>query len=177
LPTKEPWRGWYDAIEDLIPSLPETNFAEWQLKLLPEEFSKTAFIELTNTCRKATCREADEPASTVLASSMRRPSSTPKAFVVNGTANSKGSGVTVVSADDPMFCVTASSSKRGIRGCLLPVGLSTGRVVSMTPRALARFQTVPDWFLLPNNKKSACEIIGNGVPCLMMQRILESFHC
>ena len=30
LPPKQPWKGWYQAIEDLIPELPEAEFAEWQ---------------------------------------------------------------------------------------------------------------------------------------------------
>ena len=51
-----------------------------------------------------------------------------------------------------------------------------GRVVRMTPRCLARFQSVPDWYVLPEKTALACRIIGNGVPCLMMQRVLESLR-
>jgi len=32
-----PWVGWYGAIADLVPTLPETQFAKWQLERLPEE--------------------------------------------------------------------------------------------------------------------------------------------
>jgi site-specific DNA-cytosine methylase len=42
----------------------------------------------------------------------------------------------------------------------------------MTPRCLARFQSVPDWYELPEKTSLACKIIGNGVPCKMMQALL-----
>lgn len=54
-----------------------------------------------------------------------------------------------------------------------PKGFINGRVVSMTPRALARFQSFPDWYELPTKKALACYGIGNAVPPLMMQRIYE----
>jgi len=50
--------------------------------------------------------------------------------------------------------------------------LSQGRVVSMTPRALARFQSVSDWYVLPDKKSLATKIIGNGVSCLMFQKLI-----
>lgn len=36
LPQPEPWIGWYEAIEDLIPTLPDSQFAPWQLERLPD---------------------------------------------------------------------------------------------------------------------------------------------
>jgi DNA (cytosine-5)-methyltransferase 1 len=36
LPAPVAWRGWYGAIEDLIPTLPESAFADWQLARLPD---------------------------------------------------------------------------------------------------------------------------------------------
>lgn len=33
-----PWNGWYAAIEDLIPTLPDTTFAPWQLERLSAKF-------------------------------------------------------------------------------------------------------------------------------------------
>jgi site-specific DNA-cytosine methylase len=44
----------------------------------------------------------------------------------------------------------------------------------MTPRALARFQSVPDDYTLPDANGLACEIIGNGVPPLLAKAIMES---
>lgn len=36
-----PWNGWYDAIEWLIPTLPESQLAEWQKKRIPPELLVT----------------------------------------------------------------------------------------------------------------------------------------
>lgn len=167
----KPWKGWYQAIEDLIPTLPETQFAPWQLKRLPEEFKKTCFIEDQNSSRDATIRGFDEPVPTVISGALRRPISSPKAYLVDGIANDKGATVTVVDGTRPAYTVKASRHANGASRIATP----SGRVVRMTPRALARFQTMPDWYALPEKNALACRIIGNGVPCLMMQRIMESF--
>lgn len=192
-----PWKGWYQAIEDLIPTLPETQFAPWQLNRLPEEFTAHCFIEDQNLIRHATFRPA-EPVPTVTTGALRRPSSSPKAFLVDGIANDKGETVTVVNGTSPAYTVKASSGKQASRAYIGESSESreefeyqerlrwaeedransptpSGRVVRMTPRALARFQTVPDWYILPEKTAFACKIIGNGVPCLMMQRIMETF--
>ena len=51
--------------------------------------------------------------------------------------------------------------------------LSVGRVVKMTPRALARFQSFPDSYILPSKAKLSCTVIGNAVPPLLYQRVIE----
>jgi site-specific DNA-cytosine methylase len=93
-----------------------------------------------------------------------------KAYLVDGTGNSYGATVTVVDGTNPANTVKASSGKKASRATT-----PSGRVVRMTPRALARFQTVPDDYALPEKNTLACKVIGNGVPCLMMQRIMEAF--
>ena len=49
-----------------------------------------------------------------------------------------------------------------------------GRVVRMTPRCLARFQSFPDEYELPS-QGLAGKVIGMAVPPLMCQRIVERF--
>jgi site-specific DNA-cytosine methylase len=44
----------------------------------------------------------------------------------------------------------------------------------MTPRALARFQSVPDSYQLPDSNALACRVIGNGVPVLVAQAVTAS---
>jgi DNA (cytosine-5)-methyltransferase 1 len=259
----KPWKGWYEAIKDLIPELPETQFANWQLKRLPKELTESIAISNNNISRDATTKIVDDPMMTVttlmgrrtsqfpyaylvdtsntvpestaktnnepsfavLASAMRRPITTPtaylvesknanqqygdgirhqgephttvitdhkpshqpKVFLVDGLAND-GARVTSVSGDTPSFTVSDSAGKRACRA-----STPAGRVVRMTPRCLARFQSVPDWYVLPNEDIQrfrkmgndlmkgngialACKIIGNGVPCLMMHRVLESLR-
>lgn len=49
--------------------------------------------------------------------------------------------------------------------------LDIAQVVSVPPRWLARFQSVPDSYLLPEKKSLASVVIGNGVPCLLAYKI------
>lgn len=269
--------GWYEAIADLIPTLPESQFAPWQLDRLPDELRETVLVMTGNTNRNGvdnakgrgvcsiqqpsntiyagaggglpraflmhgtnanqpTVQRICEPSRTVVATSIAK-SSPPRAFVVangkygdrltlqhgdkphgtvtsnsnqgslkafimqggnassarahetvepsptvgdaqrvgnisrafivNGTPNDNGTSVTVNDAAAPVFTQTASQHKRPSRA------FASGRVVKMTPRALARFQTFPDWYELPDKTSLACRIIGNAVPPLGYQRILE----
>lgn len=135
LPEPEPWVGWYQAIEDLIPSLPESRFAKWQLERL---------------------------ANTPMGSRSR-------AFLVDGKLSTSGDDkvLQIHDAREPVGTVVSSYSVyRGARAWL-----SSGRVVSMTPRALARFQSFPDWYELPEKTSLACKGIGNACPPLEFEKI------
>lgn len=198
----KPWKGWYQAIEDLIPTLPETQFAPWQLKRLPKLFDgqtwmvqrqpgakgdgeravdepiktfcstdtvpKAYFVEDPNSSRDATIRGFDEPVPTVISGALRRPISSPKALLLSKDKGDYSDGHRW--QDEPAMTTTANDNGRR------RIATPSGRVVRMTPRALARFQTMPDWYTLPEKNALACRIIGNGIPCLMMQRIMESFE-
>lgn len=48
-----------------------------------------------------------------------------------------------------------------------------GKVVLLTPRILARLQTFPDSYELPTQRNFAAYGIGNAVPPLLYQRIIE----
>lgn len=187
------WIGWYEAIEDLIPTLPESRFAQWQLDRLPE------FCDYTMTVDSA--GYPDETGATVPVMRMygepvycRREM---RAFIVDdqnsGTPDDNGErGLTIRQFDAPMHTVSATQTKRSIRAWL-----SQGRVVTMTPRCLVRFQSFPDDYVLPAGKlwkaltdqnavsfqdetarnvdsKLAFQVIGNSVPPLLYQRVIEA---
>lgn len=172
----KPWVGWYEAIEDLLPELPDSEFAPWQVARLPEELKtflvgsgNTNFAESKPDTSNGTIREKDDPSMTVVT----RSRSMPRSFVVdcqkNGTPDSNGGkrGLTIRQATEPIFTVMGGSNKPS--RAALP-----GRVVKLTPRALAQLQSVPDWYELPDSDRLACTIIGNMVPPLLAQRIVES---
>jgi len=84
------------------------------------------------------------------------------AVLVNATSNMQ-----VADEDHPAYGQVArvrSYQQRAVLG---------RRVVQMTPRALARFQTFPDEYDLPESKSLACRIIGNAVPSLAMTKWIE----
>jgi site-specific DNA-cytosine methylase len=48
------------------------------------------------------------------------------------------------------------------------------RIVALTPRCLARFQSLPDSYPLPAKNSLATKIIGNGVACRAAEAIFGS---
>lgn len=125
LPPPVRWVGWYEAIADLLPTLPESQLAPWQLARLPSDICPPVLFDGDNS-NSFTFSEANSPV-----------------FTMRGGRVSKH------------------------RAVLGP------RVVSMTPRALARFQSFPDSYRLPEQRSLAARVIGNAVPPLLMQRIAE----
>lgn len=228
-----PWVGWYEAIEDLIPTLPDSQFAPWQLDRLPSEIRQSLLVMTGNTNRaegaivgRGVIGEA-EPTNTVLEglsggmpkAFLMRSSNTqqegkrngryqdepvltvtvdekPKAFIV-GDRKSGDVGITKRSFNEPVMTVMEGHGKalkykafvigNGERSMpkstLTPMDTVTnnrnqnsikafvanGRVVKLTPRCLARFQTIPDWYKLRGSLG-----IGNGLPVKLYEAILTS---
>lgn len=231
------WVGWLEAIKDLIPSLPDSKLADWQMDRLPDElrtllvhptdmrtvpmldperpsFTIMAGAENINipravlvgqnandTSGAAIETEADRPAGTVRTGTnhvpkavlmdsknagaqwgdgMRdahapsatvvtdhKPSHAPRAVLVDGLLNDNSASLTTRRGDDPSMTVTTSHNQRDRKAI---VGV---RVVQMTPRCLARFQSFPDSYELPESRALACTGIGNAVPPLLQQRLYE----
>lgn len=238
LPNKTPWLGWYQAIEDLIPELPESKFADWQLARLPDELQESFMQPWTTADGTTPLRPASEPSLTITStvnrnmpraflvddqtshggtqamirngsepafSAMTRQSggTLPRALLVDGGNAGKNGPIhrdesapagTVTTCDrprafiiagkpanyagdlhnlqvtEPVVTVTASQPRHPFRAWL-----SQGRVVSMTPKALGRFQTLPDSFVLSGKTSVDCTGIGNGVPSLLVTKLIESF--
>lgn len=106
-------------------------------------------------------RDMDEPATTVVTD--RKPSHMPKAYLLDGDNASTHHGEpTLRAAHEPAMTV---------RGGRTPAhrAYAAGHWVRMTIQALGRFQTTPDSY-----RGLTAEINGNGVPCLLSQRIMES---
>jgi DNA (cytosine-5)-methyltransferase 1 len=200
LPAPEPWVGWYASIADLIDELPESQFAPWQLERLPEAFrsllvanggfrgevvtreqGEPSFTVTANTNQTGVraflvsgagrgddlcvTRDACEPAATVVASEGKRPT---RALLVGDQSANAGSGVQVREANEPAMTVRALSG-----GGSVPRAIAEVRVVAMTPRALARFQAFPDSYELPDASGLACRVVGNAVPPLLYQKIIQ----
>lgn len=213
LPPPEPWVGWYAAIEDLLPTLPESQFAPWQLARL--ELGDTVLVNTREMHdhrenNPLTARGRKQPAMTVTATST---GSRYKALLVDSAGYPSEDGVRIPvtrHADEPVNTVIANHAKRGMRaflvggqfarpadgsGELRPVQvresgeptftitaqnkgdwrawLSRGRVVQMTPRALARFQTFPDWYRFSGKKVLDCRVVGEAVPPLLYEKLIK----
>lgn len=104
-----PWRGWYAAIEDLIPTLPDSQFAPWQLERLPAELKETMLIGLNKSEYSPdgiTPAEQDEPAFTVTQQATRL-----RAFVVD-CIHRTDAPLTVRQETEPYFTLASSHFRR-----------------------------------------------------------------
>jgi len=124
------WVSWYEAIEDLLDTLPESEFAPWQLERLPETFD------------------------TIL-----------------GRGQTNSGEMPVIEKNVPSFTIMASFGTR-IPWAFLA---DSERVIKLTPRCIARLQSVPNWYVMPKRNSDAITALGNGVPPLFMQRVGERF--
>jgi DNA (cytosine-5)-methyltransferase 1 len=131
-----PWVSWYDALVDLIPTLPPSELAPWQVRLLR---SHTLGMH--------------------------------RGVLIEGA----GGGATSVFGyrprhdNEPAPTITASAGRQAMRAVV-----RWGRVTVIPPRALARFQSIPDSYHLPDHRILACRIIGDAVPPLLARRIVEA---
>lgn len=105
-------------------------------------------------------KQPDEPANTITVASVHA-----RAFLVPG---GNGSNNTLLAADEPAMSVSGPKSTLTARAC------AGGRVVRMTPRCLARFQSIPDSYRLPDSPGLACMIIGNAVPPKMAKVLVAA---
>jgi len=134
---KQKWIGWYEAIADLIPDLPETKLAKWQSKAMGEGALPSNLPVLIENTGARSDRDLQRRAS-----------------------------------DEPIWTVRAM----GTGGHWHRANILTDcKVLEITPQCLARFQSFPDSYILPKRKAIAGTIIGNAVPPLLAQRIMEAF--
>ena len=203
MPAPTPWQGWYDAIADLIPSLPESALAPWQLRRLKDHPLAALLVPGGSANRSIQVRQADEPSVTIKGvTGAREPL---RALLVAGDNATHRQWPTTIPDKKPAYTLTASALSKNVPRAILVEGdaggkrpptvltdeqpmftLKTpgggrvhravlpGKVVALTPRCFARLQTVPDSYCLPSVKRLACLVIGNGVPSLLGKLIGES---
>lgn len=168
------WNGWYDAIADYIPDLPDTTLPPWQIQRMPTALRESMLISATNV-NGLTMRAAHTPAPTVLAA--HNPF---RAVLLStharGTPEHNQYTVAYRTAHEPAWTCTAEP-RQHIRALLLDscetTHQPTVRIVQLTPPCLARFQSIPDTAWLPLAPALAVKAIGNGYPSLLAQRIVE----
>jgi DNA (cytosine-5)-methyltransferase 1 len=134
LPPLTPWKGWYQAIEDLIPGLPESKFADWQLKRLPElletvlvgqQYDKPQGYE----DRKPQMSKADSPAM-VVTGSLYSHGKMPTAFIVRASDQRENCNI-ARPQDDPIWTLTEGNTAHGRVKAFLVDGQNAGREISV----------------------------------------------
>lgn len=92
-----------------------------------------------------------------------------RAFIVESKNANQEYGDGVREDNEPAFTVVTDHKPSHA-----PTAYTAGRVVKMTPRCLARFQSFPDWYALPDSNTLACRVIGNAVPTLLYAAVVRS---
>lgn len=161
MPAHVPWVGWYEAIADLMPTLPNSKLAPWQLARLRDGVKGTLLIDgkLGSESTNMTTRNGEAPCFTVTTSHNQRDM---RAVLVNESSTFE------MRAADGASAAQVASERNLRQKAILP-----HRVVAITPRCLARFQSFPDSYKLPDKRSLAAKGIGNAVPPLLMKRIAE----
>lgn len=198
------WVGWYKAIEDLIPLLPETQLAPWQLARMPDVLNRTMVLAQGGYDNQIVSRNDYEPIFTITANNNQAQM---KAVLVTGMHN-MARDATILTESQPCATVicgfghrpshmpfallvdgTGNSycTKLTIRDSAEPAFTVTAsqlkhparvaleaKTVSITPQCLARFQSFPDSYIWPN-QSLAVKMIGNAVPPLLYAAVAKSF--
>lgn len=108
-----------------------------------------------------TVRDQSEPCFTITANQGKMPI---RVLISSGN-NSKP--LTVRRDDEPAYTITASMEKTPARVVV------DHQIKAISIRCLARWQTIPDWYDLPESGRLAARIIGNAVPPQLMERIYK----
>lgn len=139
LPAPGVWRGWFSAVEDLIPGLPEMppgpndkNLALYNGTPKPDRWDWLLADLKNRNHRQGECLTL-------------RPDYAP--------------AITLVATGRPDLIRLVSRDGRWLRSA---------------PRAWARWQSIPDWYALPDDPLLACRIIGNSVPPRLAEVITRS---
>ena len=132
----------------------------WQLKRLPEEIKSHILISGQNNHKNL--RIDSSPAYTVCGKAL------PRALLIRRVGQRKKNQVDMFLPSQPSPTIKALGHKNQWRQL---DGWDGHKIVKITPRCLARFQTVPDSFVLPTSASLACQGIGNGVPCEIMRQM------
>lgn len=176
----KPWVGWYEAIADLIPDMQITTklSTNQQLALRDWGLKHPTLIEGRTRSRaengkkdRIAIRSQTDPSITVLAGAAKT-DQMPKLLIP--TIGYRSDLPPIYSEHRLAPTVKAmmmSDGESARKGCWKLIDNCVVREMSV--RGLARLQTFPDDMILPRHKGLACKVIGNAVPPLIMQKILE----
>jgi len=113
--------------------------------------------------------DPDKPCNTVLANSERN-----SRIILMQTANTNmgnkdsAEGRGYIDDNKPSNTVLLQSRSAKI------ISTNPPKILRVSPRCLARWQTFPDWYKLPPVKKTACTGIGNAVPALFYEKLIRN---
>jgi DNA (cytosine-5)-methyltransferase 1 len=174
------WVGWYEAIKDLIPDMQLTELsANQKLALREWNLNHPLLIEGRTRSRaengrgdRLAIRLGNEPTVTVQAGNSA-PNQIPRLLIPTIGYHSDLPPIYHQNQLAPTVkAMMMSDGDSERKGCWRLIDNCDVREMSV--RGLAKLQTFPDDMILSGNKGLDCKIIGNAIPPLALQRILEN---
>ena len=166
----KPWVGWYAAIADLVPSLPDSRLTPKQKEAV--KVHENLLIDIRNPISTKhgykTRRELD-PSFTLTASHP------PRALLVERIGYRDEPSIREPS--EPCWTVRATlgdDQKGGSRTKIIDAILDSATIKSINTPALARLQSFFDSYKWSTKAAVDTKGIGNSVAPLLMQRICEA---
>jgi DNA (cytosine-5)-methyltransferase 1 len=176
----KPWVGWYEAIKDLIPDMQLTELsANQKLALREWNLNHPLLIEGRTRSRaengrgdRLAIRIGNEPTVTVQAGNSA-PNQIPRLLIPTIGYHSDLPPIYHQNQLAPTVkAMMMSDGDSERKGCWRLI--DNCEVREMSVRGLARLQTFPDDMILSGNKGLDCKVVGNAIPPLALQRILEN---
>lgn len=161
------WISWYNAISDLIPALKKTDLAPWQRKAI---YENTLFHGTSkgNNFKEVHTVSSTCPAFTLKATDYK---GLPKIALIEKVGARGDRPLRQIDQHSP--CPTLKSLDG--RTWEQWVIQNEVEILQSDIRCLARWQSFPEWYQFPKSRSVACSLIGNSVPPLLSQRIMETF--
>jgi len=144
-----PWIGWYQAIEDLIPYLPDAEFAPWQIKRLPAHL-KDSFLPHTQANSGTDGRWGDSPATTAAGS--KPPNA---AFIVDSKNTGQEWGKGYRDEAQPSITVTALNRPSHMPRALVVDTANVGRDLTVRAEEEPYFTVAASAMRRPSNTAKA----------------------
>jgi DNA (cytosine-5)-methyltransferase 1 len=149
------WVTWREAIEDIVPTLNETNLAPWQQRQVE---SSTLFHGRSRT--------GDNFDSCISAHK-----GLPRVVLVEKVGARSDRPLRLIPDHSPIPTLKALGQDGHWEQWVIQHGV---RVLQTDIRCLARWQSFPPWYQFPKSRAIACSLIGNAVSPLLAQKIMAA---
>lgn len=169
------WVGWYEAIKDLLPTLPTATLTERQRDAIANRYceltSPGALVATKYFERNGRVTyPSNEPSPTIAAIG-----ASTQVVLVQRVGSSKN--LCVRNKNEPVWTITAGlaqDDKGNSRNQLINSWIE-GDVRSLNTQAIARLQSFSDNYIWSEKFSTNIRAIGNAVPPMLAHAIIKSF--
>ena len=167
---KPNWVSWYDAIADLLPNLQETDLAPWQRFRVDHDCLVSSHNRINRGSENQEVHSVDREKPSFVIDTYATP---PKICLIEKDGARSDRDLREILSDRPVPTLKALGQDGHWEQWVINYGV---KILQTDINCLALWQSFPGWYELPTARDLACSIIGNSVPPLLAQRILEANH-